>query len=210
MLVKSSLPKSEQVAQRRLDSRAEDMRLIAQALSGTQPAYRALLKKYHNQVYNVLFRMVHQRDEVEDLTQEAFIKAFASLKNFNGEYAFSTWLLRIAQNNCIDFIRKKKLQTFSIDKPIQSKDGEIAFELPDSTYEPDRVLIANQRTNLIAEAIKSLPPKYRTVIIMRHSEEKDYQEIADELGVPIGTVKAHIFRAREMLNKALRKKIQQY
>ena len=210
MIVKSSLPKSEQAAQRRLDSRAEDMRLIAQALSGTQPAYRALLKKYHNQVYNVLFRMVHQRDEVEDLTQEAFIKAFASLKNFNGEYAFSTWLLRIAQNNCIDFIRKKKLQTFSIDKPLQSKDGEITFELPASTYEPDRVLIANQRANAIEEAINSLPPKYRAVIVMRHSEEKDYQEIADELGVPIGTVKAHIFRAREMLNKALRKKIQQY
>jgi RNA polymerase sigma-70 factor (ECF subfamily) len=210
MPVKPSRPKTEQATQRSLDSRAEDKRLIAQALSGIQPAYRALLKKYRNQVYNTLFRMVHQRDEVEDLTQEAFIKAFVSLKNYNGEYAFSTWLLRIAQNNCIDFIRKKKLQTFSIDKPIESKDGEIIFELPDSTYEPDRVLIASQRAHAIEEAIKSLPPKYRTVIIMRHSEEKDYQEIADELGVPIGTVKANIFRAREMLNKTLRKKIQQY
>jgi RNA polymerase sigma factor (sigma-70 family) len=210
MSVTSSRPKSEQAVQRRLDSRAEDMKLISQALSGNQPAYRTLLKKYHNQVFNVLFRMVHRREEVEDLTQEAFIKAFASLKNFNGEYAFSTWLLRIAQNNCIDNIRKKKLQTFSIDKPIESKDGEITFELPDTTYEPDKVLIANQRANMIEEAIKSLPPKYRMVITMRHSEEKNYQEIADELGVPIGTVKAHIFRAREMLNQALRKKIQQY
>jgi RNA polymerase sigma-70 factor (ECF subfamily) len=201
---------NDTLSQRKLDSRAEDMKMIAAALAGNQAAYRGLMKKYHDQVFNVLYRMVHQKDEVEDLTQEAFIKAFASLKNFNGEFAFSTWLFKIAQNNCIDFIRKKKLQTFSIDKPVESKDGEMMFEIPDSTYEPDKELIERQRAHLLEEAIKALPPKYRTVIIMRHSEEKDYQEIADELNVPIGTVKAHIFRAREMLNKALRKKIQHY
>ena len=210
---KTSTPppqKGEALSQRKLDSRAEDSRLIAGALAGNQVAYRALMKKYHDPICNLLYRMIREKDEVEDLAQEAFIKAFQSLASFNEEYAFSTWLFKIATNNCIDYIRKRKLQTFSIDKPIESKDGEFSFEIPDSTYEPDRELIAGQRSRFLEEAIKSLPPKYRTVILMRHSEEKDYAEIAKVLRLPIGTVKAHIFRAREMLYKNLRKKIQLY
>ncbi len=203
-------PKVDLLTQRKLDSRAEDSRLIAAAIAGNQPAYRALMKKYHDPICNLLYRMIHDKDEVEDLTQEAFIKAFQSLASFNEEFAFSTWLFKIASNNCIDYIRKKKLQTFSIDKPIESSDGDFSFEIPDSTYEPDRDLIARQRTKLLEQAIKALPAKYRTVILMRHTEEKDYAEIAMHLRLPIGTVKAHIFRAREMLYKNLRKKIQLY
>jgi RNA polymerase sigma factor (sigma-70 family) len=208
----SSAPRTreEVLAQRRLDSRSEDSRNIRKALKGDQVAYRAILKKYHDQVYNLLYRMVHDKDEVEDLTQEAFIKAFNSLKNFNEEFAFSTWLYKIATNNCIDYIRKKKLATFSIDKPIESKDGEYSFEIPDSTYEPDKTLIAGQRTKVLEEAVNALPEKYRQVILMRHTEDMDYQEIADALKLPLGTVKAHIFRAREILHKRLRKKIHQY
>jgi RNA polymerase sigma-70 factor (ECF subfamily) len=207
---KSLPPKGDALSQRKLDSRAEDSRLIAAAIAGNQPAYRTLMKKYHDPICNLLYRMIHDKDEVEDLTQEAFIKAFQSLSSFNEEFAFSTWLFKIATNNCIDYIRKKKLQTFSIDKPIESGDGDFSFEIPDSTYEPDRELIARQRTKFLEQAIKSLPTKYRTVILMRHTEEKDYAEIAQQLRLPIGTVKAHIFRAREMLYKNLRKKIQLY
>ncbi|MBP6672224.1 MAG: sigma-70 family RNA polymerase sigma factor [Bacteroidetes bacterium] len=202
--------REEVLAQRRLDSRAEDSRNIKKALKGDQIAYRAILKKYHDQVYNLLYRMVHDKDEVEDLTQEAFIKAFNSLKNFNEEFAFSTWLYKIATNNCIDYIRKKKLATFSIDKPLESKDGEYSFEIPDTNYLPDKDLIAGQRTKILEEAVNALPEKYRQVILMRHTEDKDYQEIADELHLPLGTVKAHIFRAREILYKRLKKKIQHY
>jgi RNA polymerase sigma-70 factor (ECF subfamily) len=211
-MASSSAPKTreEVLAQRRQDSRSEDSRNIKKALKGDQTAYRAILKKYHDQVYNLLYRMVHDNDEVEDLTQEAFIKAFNSLANFNEEFAFSTWLYKIATNNCIDYIRKKKLATFSIDKPIESKDGEYSFEIPDSTYEPDKSLIAGQRTRILEEAINSLPEKYRQVILMRHTEDKDYQEIADTLKLPLGTVKAHIFRAREILYKKLKKKIHHY
>lgn len=206
----SGKSREEVLAQRRLDSRAEDSRNIKKALKGDQVAYRAILKKYHDQVYNLLYRMVHDKDEVEDLTQEAFIKAFNSLKNFNEEFAFSTWLYKIATNNCIDYIRKKKLATFSIDKPLESKDGEYSFEIPDTTYEPDKDLIAGQRTRILEEAVNALPEKYRQVILMRHTEDKDYQEIADELKLPLGTVKAHIFRAREILYKRLKRKIQHY
>ncbi|MDD8018080.1 MAG: sigma-70 family RNA polymerase sigma factor [Bacteroidota bacterium] len=202
--------REEVLAQRRLESRAEDSKLIKAAIKGNQKSYRALLKKYHDQVYNLLYRMVHEKDEVEDLTQEAFIKAFQSLQNFNEEFAFSTWLYKIATNNCIDYIRKKKLQTFSIDKPIESKDGDYTFEIPDSTFEPDKSMIAAQRAKALEEAVNSLPEKYRQVILMRHSEDKDYQEIADELNLPLGTVKAHIFRAREILYKRLKKQIHYY
>ncbi len=207
-----AVPKTreEVLAQRRLDSRVEDSRNIKNALKGDQTAYRTILKKYHDQVYNLLYRMVHDKDEVEDLTQEAFIKAFNSLKNFNEEFAFSTWLYKIATNNCIDYIRKKKLATFSIDKPLESKDGEYSFEIPDSTYEPDKTLIAGQRSKILEDAVNALPEKYRQVILMRHTEDKDYQEIADELKLPLGTVKAHIFRAREILYKRLKKKIHYY
>lgn len=193
-----------------LESRAEDAMLIRGALAGKQEAFRGIMDKYHDNIATLLHRMIRNNDEVEDLTQEAFIKAFASLSNYSNEYAFSTWLYKIATNNCIDHIRKRKLPTFSIDKPIESKDGDYGYEIPDSSYEPDRSIISRQRAQLLEEAIASLPLKYRTVIMMRHSDEMDYQDIAKELNVPIGTVKAHIFRAREMLNKSLRKKIQNY
>jgi RNA polymerase sigma-70 factor (ECF subfamily) len=192
------------------DSRAEDSRLIRSALKGDGSAYGKLMKKYHDAIFSFIFRMVREREQVEDLTQEAFIKAFSSLKNFNEEFAFSTWLYKIATNNCIDYIRKRKVHTYSIDKPIESRDSDYTFELPDETYEADRSLISNQRTQLLNEAIAQLPDKYKRVIRLRHKEEKSYEEIAQMLRLPIGTVKAHIFRARELLYKHLRDKIRNY
>ena len=194
----------------KIESRKEDSRLIAAALSGTQSAFKLLMKKYHNQIANLIFRIIHQQENVEDLTQEVFIKAFASLKSFNDEYAFSTWLYKIATNSSIDFIRKKKLQTFSIDKPVAMEESDYTFELPDATYEPDKHIIQKQRTSVLEEAINQLPEKYKRVILLRHTEERDYGEIAKILKLPIGTVKAHIFRARELLNKYLRDKIAHY
>ncbi len=202
--------KPDKITQRRIESRSEDSNFILQALDGDQNAFSKLREKYHDAIYNLIYRMIREKEEVEDLTQEAFIKAFGSLSSFNDEYAFSTWLYKIATNNCIDYIRRKKLQTFSIDKPIESKESDFSFELPDTTYEPDRELIDRQRKKLLEEAINSLPAKYRQVIIMRHQEEREYQEIADLLKLPLGTVKAHIFRAREMLYKYLRDKLRNY
>ncbi|CAG0961059.1 partial ECF RNA polymerase sigma factor SigW, partial [Anaerolineae bacterium] len=138
------------------------------------------------------------------------IKAFASLKNFNEEFAFSTWLYKIATNNSIDYIRKRKLQMYSIDKPIESKDSDYTFELPDDSYEADKELISDQRAVMLKSAIDQLPEKYRRVIMLRHSDERSYEEIADMLKLPIGTVKAHIFRARELLYKQLRHQIRHY
>ena len=154
--------------------------------------------------------MIHNKEEVEDLTQEAFIKAFSSLSSFNEEYAFSTWMYKIATNNTIDHIRKRKLQTFSINKSIESDENDYFFELPDTDPEPDQRLIASQRKKMLDDALHALPAKYRQVMVMRHVDEKEYSEIAKILKLPLGTVKAHIFRARELLYKQLKKKMRHY
>ncbi len=194
----------------RTASRQADLRLISAALRGDQAAYKELMKKYRDAIFNLIHRIIRDREQVEDLTQETFVKAFGSLGSFNREYAFSTWLYKIATNSSIDYIRKKRLLTMSINKPISAEDSDYTFELPDSTYEPDKFIIQGQKSGIIAEAIAQLPPKYRQVIILRHNEERDYSEIAKILKIPIGTVKAHIFRARELLSRYLRERIPHY
>jgi RNA polymerase sigma factor (sigma-70 family) len=205
-----SAPPPSHSDKRKLESRTEDSEIIALALAGDNRGYQRLMDKYHDPIFNFIFRMIREREQVEDLTQEAFIKAFASLRSFNDEYAFSTWLYKIATNNSIDYIRKKKLQMFSIDKPIESRDSDFSFELPDDSYEADRDLITGQRVAMLNEAIDRLPEKYRMVIRLRHVEERSYEEIAKQLKLPIGTVKAHIFRARELLYKQLKGRIRHY
>ncbi|RMF58082.1 MAG: sigma-70 family RNA polymerase sigma factor [Calditrichaeota bacterium] len=181
--------------------------LIKKAIKGDETAYKRLLENYRGAIYNLLFKMVRNREETEDLVQEAFIKAFAALPSFNEEYAFSTWLYKIAINNCIDHLRKKKLKTYSINKPLQSKDGELGREFPDTSMSPDKKILSEERTNIIEAAISELPENYKIAIVLRHTEEKSYEEIAEILNIPLGTVKARIFRAREMLKKKLKGRI---
>jgi RNA polymerase sigma-W factor len=188
--------------------RDNDSELIKKVKLGDSKAYDRLLKKYKNSVFNLVLRMVRNTPEAEDLTQEAFIKAFNSLSSFNEDYAFSTWLYKIASNNCIDYFRKRKLQTYSLDKPLQYKDSELQHEIPDPDLNPEKSILASERSKIIKEAIESLPKKYYTAIVLRHTEEKTYEEIAEILNLPLGTVKARIFRAREMLNKALKDRLQ--
>lgn len=182
----------------------EDQQLIKRARSGDQKAYEALLNKYKNLVYHVMIKMVRNPQEAEDLSQEAFIKAFNALASFNEEFAFSTWLMKIATNNCIDHLRKKKLKTFSIDEPLKYRDEQVKLEVPDHDPTPDSLLLSKERSAMINDAIESLPPRYRHVIILRHKEEKSYEDIAEILKLPLGTVKARIFRAREMINKKIK------
>ncbi|MBK8981951.1 MAG: sigma-70 family RNA polymerase sigma factor [Ignavibacteria bacterium] len=191
-------------------SKAEDLILIDEALAGKQSSYAKLMKKYHPMITHLIYRMISKKEDVEDLTQEAFIKAFNSLANFDKQFAFSTWLFKIATNNAIDYLRKKKLYTFSIDKNIESDDSEYSFEIPDHENKPDSNVIDKQLRIILDEAIDSLPLKYRDVIVLRHRKEKEYEEIAKELNLPLGTVKAHIFRGRELLNKYLKDKIKHY
>lgn len=188
------------------ESSEQDRATVLRALDGDQRAFQELHQKYERALFHHVLRLVKKSEWVDDLVQEAFIKAFKALSSYSPAYAFSTWLYKIATNHTIDFLRKRRLKTYSLDKPLQTKDGEMEMQVPDETYRPDRAIVEDQRRTLIQEAIDQLPPKYNRVIVMRHQQDKAYQEIADELALPLGTVKAHIFRARELLNKYLRDK----
>lgn len=192
------------------ESSREDDVLVQRAVGGDERAYSDIVEKYQRALYYHILKMVRNRDVIDDLVQEVFVKAFDNLNSYSTDYAFSTWLYRIATNHTIDYLRKKKLQTLSIDEPVKTREGEMQMELPDEDMATDRRVIRKQRSNIIRDAIENLPPKYRKVIQMRHMEEKSYQEIAEILDLPLGTVKAHIFRARELLYKALKDKREKF
>jgi len=182
----------------------EDRILVSAAKTGDQKAFEDLMKKYRKSVYYMLLKMVYNPDDAEDLTQEAFAKAFTSLHKFDSKFAFSTWLFRIATNNCIDFIRKKKLLTYSIDQPVdEDSDRPFFIDIRDKNYNPNEEMIHSQRSQIIHEAVEKLPQRYKILVQMRYFEEKAYEELADELNLPLGTVKAQLHRARELLNELL-------
>ncbi|HEX6982221.1 MAG TPA: sigma-70 family RNA polymerase sigma factor [Balneolaceae bacterium] len=187
-------------------SSLEDDKLVEQAIGGNESAYKKLTDKYRKALHFHIMKMVKNQEQIEDLVQETFVKAFENLNTYNTNYAFSTWIYRIATNHTIDYLRKKKLQTLSIDEPVKTKSGEMEMQLQDESAGTDRNIIRKQRQAMVRSAIDDLPEKYRRVIEMRHMEEKTYQEIAELLELPLGTVKAHIFRARELLYKALKDK----
>jgi len=183
----------------------EDRELVASAKKGDNKAFEALLKKYRKSVYYMLLKMIKNPDDAEDLTQEAFAKAFNSIDKFDATYAFSTWLFRIATNNCIDFIRKKRVQTVSIDQPMEGDDGSnIRFDVKDENLDPNQTMLKKQRKKYLNMAIERLPEKYRTLVELRYFRELSYEEVAQELQIPLGTVKAQLFRARELLSQELK------
>lgn len=190
-------------------SSLEDDKYVNEAIKGNQDAYKILMDKYQKPLYFHVLKMVRNHEQVEDLVQEAFMKAFRNLDSYNTNYAFSTWLYRITTNHTIDYLRKKKLNTTSINEPVKTRDGEMDIQIKDES-ETDRGIIRKERKKIIHKAIHDLPKKYRRVIEMRHLQELSYQEISDQLDLPLGTVKAHIFRAREMLYKELKDKREKF
>lgn len=181
-----------------------DKELIDEALAGDQSAYRDLMERHKSTIFHIIMKIIRDNDIAADLVQETFMKAFTSLKTYRSEYRFSTWLYRIGANCAIDFLRKQRIKTLSLNTPIETRDGQAEFDVPDDSFNPERDLIEQQRKLSINEAIDGLPDKYQKVIIYRHKDNKSYEEIADALNIPIGTVKARIFRARELLKKKLR------
>jgi RNA polymerase sigma-70 factor (ECF subfamily) len=182
----------------------EDEILIKEALAGNQKAFKLLLNKHREAIYHVILKIVHNQEEARDLVQETFMKAFGSLATYKSEYRFTTWLYRIAANNSIDYLRRKKIDSLSLDQPLETKDGNVGIELADWTYNPEMDLDSKQKVLSINQAIDALPQKYREVILYRHKQDKSYEQIAEILGIPVGTVKARIFRARELLKKKLK------
>ena len=186
-------------------SMQEDIAVIERVKAGSADDFKHLQRKYQRLITSLIRKMIRNDDDVDDLVQDSFINAFTAIHTYQSDYAFSAWLYRIASNTCIDFLRKRRLQAFSIDKPISTDDGEYHFEIPDSSYLADTPMIDSERKKVLDAALDTLSPKYRRIIKMRHEEEMDYQEIAIALKLPLGTVKAHLFRARKALYNYLKK-----
>jgi RNA polymerase sigma factor (sigma-70 family) len=183
------------------DKALEDIQLICKAVEqDNQAAYSILMDRYRDSIYHTMLKMVRNHDDAEDLTIEAFGKAFHKLSSYTPTFAFSTWLFKIATNNCIDFIRKKRMKTFSIDGTIQ-EDGveDFTFMLKANSLNPEESYILEQRSKFLKMMMEKLNDKYRQMIELRYFEELSYQEISEKLELPIGTVKAQLFRAKELL-----------
>lgn len=183
--------------------REDDRELVAQALKGDERAFRSLLSRYERAVYNICLKMVRDREEARDLAQEAFTKVFSMLDRYNPSYAFSNWLFKITSNLCIDSMRKRRVSTLPMDQPVQSSEGEFERQYASPTDGPDKTLLKKERMAMLARVIDSLPDHYRIMIVLRHQQDLSYDEIAEVLDVPLGTVKARIHRAREMLKNRL-------
>ncbi|MCG8305976.1 MAG: sigma-70 family RNA polymerase sigma factor [Cytophagales bacterium] len=183
------------------DKALEDFRLIDQAtIENDEQAFAELMKRYKKPVYHMILKMVRNVDDAEDLTIEAFAKAFKNLKRFKKDYTFSTWLFRIATNNAIDFIRKKKLETMSLDSSFKDDSGEaVKIDVEDNELNPMEETIKSQKIELIRIFVDKLPPKYQRLVKLRYFDELSYEEIAKELEAPLGTVKAQLHRARELM-----------
>lgn len=184
-----------------------DFELVVKAReSKDERAYAELMTKYRDSIYFMMLKMVKNSDDADDLTIEAFGKAFNRLHQYTPNYAFSTWLFRIATNNCIDFIRKKKMVTFSIDKEYEGEEGGMTFEIKDERLDPEERFIRKQKIRIMREIVEHLKPRYKSLIVLRYFRELSYDEIAKETELPIGTVKAQLFRAREQLYNLMQNK----
>ncbi len=172
---------------------------------GDQKAYAMLLESNYDSVHGMLYRMTNNDDLAHDLTIESFAKAFRKLQTFKAEYTFSRWLRRLATNHCIDSLRKQRPATVSLNQPKYDEDGNyIESQLPDTTPDPEECYIIKQKAILLKDVVNSLKPHYSTIIILRYFDGLSNEDISRRLNLPIGTVKARLFRARELLFQILK------
>jgi len=193
-----------ELASRLSEKGQRDFAIISKALGGDQSAYTTLLDMYRDSIYFLVLKMVITNEYAEDLTIEIFGKAFSNLHQYQPTYAFSTWLYRIATNNCIDFIRKQRISTTSIDSAFEDSEGDKFYlQIKSQGLNPEEKAIKKQKIKYLREVVKKLKPHYRQLIELRYFKELSYDEIAQEMELPLGTVKAQLFRARDFLGKLL-------
>jgi len=182
----------------------DDLKIIESCLLGNTKVFSRLIDSYKNMVYNLSYRMSNNPQEAEDISQEAFLRAFQSLAHFNPSYKFSTWLYQITLNIIRDRFKKKELNYVSLDTPVETDDSELYPQPADFTNNPEQIIDQQEKTQAIQQAILSLPLKYREIIVLRHLQDLSYIEIANILKLPAGTVKVRLYRARELLRKNLK------
>ncbi len=184
-----------------------DIELVEAARKGSEKAYADLMRRYKDTIYFMLLKMVNNRTDAEDLTIEAFGKAFTNIHQYTAQYAFSTWLFRIASNNAIDFMRKKRAITVPLE-PTSSGDrqvsGEYNYNARADGHNPEESIIRDQNSLILRKMVAKLKPRYRKLLELRYFQEYSYDEIAKELDLPLGTVKVQLFRSREMLFELLK------
>jgi len=182
-----------------------DLKLINRALEdGDSTAYNELMKLYRDPIYFMLYEKVGDQELAKDLTIESLGKAFKKLHLYTPSYAFSTWLYTVARNHCIDYLRKNKLPTISIDRMMLDEDGKRnTFDLTSKDLNPEQEMEKKQRIAILRQIVNQLMPKYRNLVKLRYFKELSYDEIADTLDIPLGTVKAQLHRSREQLFKIM-------
>lgn len=185
------------------DKAKNDLALVEMARKGDERAFAVLLNRYRDSIYFMLLKMVNNASDAEDLTIEAFGKAFRNLDLYTPTFAFSTWLFKIATNNCIDFIRKKQFSPSPIDPGQDDDPDSFTVNLQSDTPDPEESLINRQKITALREIVNQLKPNYRNLIELRFFREYSYEEISEELKIPIGTVKAQLFRAKTLLYNIL-------
>jgi RNA polymerase sigma-70 factor (ECF subfamily) len=181
------------------DNAKNDFKLVRRAREGDQKAYADLMHRYKDSIYFMALKMVNNKEDAMDLTVETFAKAFEKLDKYQPEFAFSTWLFRVGTNNCIDFIRKKKLNTTSMSGMIDDDGDERPLQIKSDTLNPEEASMKKEQSQTLKVLIDSLPARYRNLIVLRYFDELSYEEIAEQLDLPLGTVKAQLFRARYLL-----------
>ena len=190
----------------KLTEKAErDIKLIKRALEeGESEAYNELMHLYRDPLYFMLYEKVEDEELAKDLTIESLGKAFQKLHLYQPKYAFSTWLYTVARNHCIDYLRKHKLPTISIEKITFDQEGQKkTFDLESPDPNPESIIIKKQRILILRSIVSQLKPKYRNLVKLRYFKEMSYEEIAETLDIPIGTVKAQLHRSREQLFKII-------
>ena len=187
------------------DKGKRDLKLIQRALKTGDPnAYNQLMKLYRDPIYFMLYEKVGDQEIAKDLTIEALGKAFKKLHMYTPNFTFSTWLYTVAKNNCIDYLRKNKLTTVSIDKIIEdSKERKNNFNIASSDPDPEKIMIKKQRVAILRQIVNQLKEKQRELVKLRYFKEMSYEEIAETLDIPLGTVKAQLHRSREKLFKIM-------
>ena len=184
----------------------EVARLVKAAKAGDKQAFGRLVEAFQDRIYGYLARMLGDPDEAEDVAQEVFVRAFRSLGRFRGASSFHTWLYRIASNLAIDVARKRKRQSntaYSLDAPVELGDEEYERDIPDESRAPDQVSEQKQVQSVVRQAVMDLPGKLRDVMVLYELQGESYEDIADILDVPLGTVKSRLFNARGQLKKRL-------
>jgi RNA polymerase sigma-70 factor (ECF subfamily) len=188
-------------------ARLTDQEVVLLARSGREAAYRELIRRYERPVFALLFRMVRDRELAEDLSQETFIKALNAIESYRPEFKFSSWIFKIANNAAIDHLRRRELDTLSLDGSPHAETPEAmqatALQIGARQESPLDTVEAKELGSEIEAAIGLLRPEYRSCILLRHVEGRAYEEIAEILDLPLGTVKTYIHRARNELRVAL-------